>query len=53
MANYSNQFQLTYLEGVECSWLTCSDLIDRYHSDSEVVLRIRMVNGVQQGSVLY
>ena len=31
--------------------MTCSDLIDRYHSDSDV-LRIRMVNGVKQGSVL-
>ena len=33
--------------------MSFSNIIDRYHSDSEVVLRIRMVNGVQQGSVLY
>ena len=36
----------------KCSWLTCSNIIDRYHSDSDV-LKIRMVNGVKQGSVLY
>ena len=33
--------------------MSLSNIIDRYHSDSEVVLRIKMVNGVQQGSVLY
>ena len=31
--------------------ISLSNLIDRYHSDSEVVVMIRMVNGVQQGSV--
>ena len=31
--------------------ISLSNLIDRYHSDSEVVVMIRVVNGVEQGSV--
>ena len=44
---------LTKKEWFTGSKLSYSDLIQRDHTHSEVVLRIRMINEVQKCSVLY